>query len=340
MSSTPHHHQQLESHAHTHGAIAPEIVTSERGIWAVKWSFIGLLLTAVLQVGVVWISGSVALLADTIHNLGDAATTVPLWVAFALARWQPNQHFTYGYRRVEDLAGLVIVGIIFLSMVVTGYESIERLIHPQEIEYLGAVMVAAVIGFLGNETVARFRLKVGQEIGSAALVADGYHARVDGLTSLSVFLGAALSGLGYPVADPLIGLFITLVIARIVIESAQTIFTRLLDGVAPEVTATLQHAASHVPEVLVVRTVKARWTGHKLQAEIIVAVNPELSVAATQVITTRVREQLHHHLSSLAEVFVGVEPFYREAQEQNDLSPTPYLSEYQPHPDPSFVISQ
>jgi cation diffusion facilitator family transporter len=308
MANIHFHHHHTEGHTHTHGAIAPEIVTSQRGIWAVKWSFVGLLITAVLQVGVVLISSSVALLADTIHNLGDAATAVPLWVAFALARWKPNQRFTYGYRRVEDLAGVVIVGIILLSAVVTGYESIERFIHPQKIQYLGAVMVAAVIGFLGNEAVAQFRLKIGKEIGSAALVADGYHARVDGLTSLSVFLGAALTGLGYPLADPIIGLLITLAIVRIVIESAQTIFTRLLDGVEPEAITAIHHAANHVPEVLAVRDVKARWTGHRLQAELTIAVNPEISVVEAQAIATAVREELHHHLSYLAAATVCVEP--------------------------------
>lgn len=309
MSHSHLNHHLLQSHTHIHGAIAPEIATCERGIWAVKWSFIGLLLTAGLQVGVVFVSSSVALLADAIHNLSDAATAVPLWVAFALARWKPDRHFTYGYRRVEDLAGVAIVCIILFSAVVTGYESIERFLHPQRIEYLRAVMVAAVIGYLGNEAVARFRLKVGQEIDSAALVADGYHARVDGLTSLSVFFGAALNGLGYPLADPILGLLISVAIARIALESAQMVFTRLLDGVEPEVIEAIRHAANHVPEVLEVRAVKARWTGHRLQAEIAIAVYPELSVVEAQAIATAVRKQLYHHLSYLAEAAVCTEPF-------------------------------
>lgn len=307
-----HTHNDREHHPHTHGAIAPEILTSERGIWAVKWSFVGLLITAGLQLGVVLLSGSVALLADTIHNLGDAATAVPLWIAFVLGQWKPDRRFTYGYRRVEDLAGVAIVGIILLSAIVTGYESIQRLLHPQKIEYLGAVTIAAVIGFLGNEAVARFRLKVGQEIGSAALVADGYHARVDGLTSLSVLFGAVLTGLGYPLADPIVGLLITLTIARIVMESAQTIFTRLLDGVEPEAIEAIRHATNHVPQVLEVKNVKARWTGHWLQAEIAVAVNPELSVKEAQAIAQEIRSQLHHHVSYLAEATVCVEPVLLE----------------------------
>jgi len=307
-----HTHNHHDHHPHTHGAIAPEILTSERGIWAVKWSFVGLLITALLQLGVVLLSGSVALLADTIHNLGDAATAVPLWIAFVLGQRKPDRRFTYGYRRVEDLAGVAIVGIILLSAILTGYESIQRLLHPQKIEYLGAVTIAAVIGFLGNEAVARFRLKVGQEIGSAALVADGYHARVDGLTSLSVLFGAVLTGLGYPLADPIVGLLITLTIAGIVMESAQTIFTRLLDGVEPEAIEAIRHATNHVPQVLEVKNVKARWTGHWLQAEIAVAVNPELSVLEAQAIAQAVREQLHHHVPYLAEATVCVEPVLLE----------------------------
>lgn len=319
MVSNALHHHHHDRHTHTHGAISPEIVTSERGIWAVKRSFIGLLLTASLQVGVVILSGSVALLADTIHNLGDAATAMPLWIAFSLAQWQPNQRFTYGYRRVEDLAGVAIVAIILLSAAITGYEAIERFIHPQEITHLTAVMVAAAIGFLGNEAVARFRLKVGQEIGSAALVADGYHARIDSFTSLSVLLGAALTGLGFPLADPIVGLLITVAIARIVFQSAQTIFTRLLDGVEPEVIADLRHAISHVVEVLEVRSIKARWTGHRLQAEITIAVQPELSLVEAQKIATSVRSQLHHHLSYLVEATVCVEPLAIEGFAESSL---------------------
>ncbi|ELR96420.1 cation diffusion facilitator family transporter [Gloeocapsa sp. PCC 73106] len=297
------------SHAHTHSVINPEIVASERGIWAVKWSFIGLMVTALLQMGIVLISGSVALLADSIHNLGDAATAIPLWVAFVLAQWKPNQRFTYGYRRVEDLAGVVIIGIILLSALVTGYESIERFLHPQPISYLGSVMVAAIIGFLGNEAVARFRLKIGQEINSAALVADGYHARIDSLTSLSVFFGAALTGLGYPLADPLVGLLITIAIARIFIKSAQTVLTRLLDGVEAEVIEAIYHALDHVPEILEVRRVKARWTGHFLQTEIAIAVNPELSLVEADAIALDVVKKLRDHTSYLAEPTVSVEPY-------------------------------
>src|SRR5215213_6976847 len=197
----PHGHGE---YGHTHGAVDPTIATSERGIWAIKWSFVGLMATALLQLVVVLMSGSVALLSDTIHNFGDAATAVPLGIAFALTRLGVSRRFTFGYGRVEDLAGVIIV----FSAVVAGYQAIERIINPQPIGMLWAVAVASVLGFVGNEAVAVFRIRVGREIGSAALVADGYHARTDGWTSLAVLLGAMAVWLGYPRAEPIVGLLI------------------------------------------------------------------------------------------------------------------------------------
>lgn len=179
---------------HHHGALDPAITTSERGTWAVKWSFVGLLATALFQLVVVRLSGSVALLADTVHNLGDAASAVPLGIAFALSRWKPNKRFTYGYGRVEDLAGMSVVALVALSAAVAGYEAVQRLLHPHAVGYLWAVAAASVVGFLGNEAVALFRIRVGREISSAALIADGYHARVDGLTSLGCCSGPSACG--------------------------------------------------------------------------------------------------------------------------------------------------
>src|SRR2546428_11690327 len=202
MSAVSHTHFHSEAdhshHDHTHGTIDPELLTTERGIWAVKWSLVGLTATAVFQLLIVIFSGSVALLADTIHNIADAATAIPLWIAFSLARRQPSRRFTYGYGRVEDLAGVVIVLTILFSAVVAGYESINRFLHAQAVKYLWAVAVASIIGFAGNELVAIFRIRVGKQINSAALVADGYHARVDGLTSLAVLFSALGVSFGYP----------------------------------------------------------------------------------------------------------------------------------------------
>jgi|YNPNPStandDraft_1061719.scaffolds.fasta_scaffold04598_2 cation diffusion facilitator family transporter len=314
-----HHAASPHGHGHTHGAVDPSLFTTERGIWAVQWSFVGLMITALAQAGIVWLSGSVALLADTIHNIGDASTAIPLWIAFALARRPPNRRFTYGYGRVEDLAGVVIVLTILFSAIVAGYESIQRLIHPRPVSYLGAVAAAALVGFLGNEAVALFRIRVGREIGSAALIADGYHARVDGLTSLAVLLGAIGVWLGYPLADPLIGLVITVAILRIVWDSAISVFGRLLDGVDPEVIEEIEHAAAHVPGVQEVAEVRVRWIGHRLYAELNVAVAPHLTVAEGHAIATEVRHQLLHHLRYLSNALVHVDPVHASGERHHSI---------------------
>lgn len=305
-----HHHQSHhhDDHHHTHGAIDPEIVTSERGLWAVKWSFVGLAITAIAQIAVFLMSGSVALLADMIHNIGDAMTSIPLAVAFLLSRVKPNQRFAYGYGRAEDLAGVAIVGIVLLSALVTGYESIDRFLHPQPLTHLGALAAAAVIGFVGNELVALFRIQVGREINSAALVADGLHARADGLVSLAVLVSAIGVSLGYTWADPAIGLCITIVLLKIVWESGQTIFSRLLDGIEPEVIATIQHAIEQVSEVDAVKQIRARWLGHRLYVELAIVVSPTLSIAAGQAIANRVEVCLRSHISYLATATIQVLP--------------------------------
>ena len=312
----PHEHGD---HGHTHGAVDPSLTTSERGIWAVKWSFVGLFITALLQLVVVLLSGSVALLSDTIHNFGDAATAVPLWLAFALTRLGTSRRFPFGYGRVEDLAGVIVVLIILFSAVVAGYQAIERLLHPEPIGLLWAVAVAAVIGFIGNEAVAVFRIRVGREIGSAALVADGYHARTDGWTSLAVLLGAAGVWLGYPLADPIVGLIIAAAILVIVWQSGKTIFIRLLDGVEPKVIDEIRHAASHVSGVEDVAEVRARWLGHRLRAEVNVAVSPELSVAEGHAIAREVNHRLLHELRYLDLAVIHVDPVQEAGEEHHRI---------------------
>lgn len=307
----PHDHRE----GHRHGTIDPAITTTERGLWAIKWSFVGLLVTALFQLVVVWLSGSVALLADTVHNFADAATAVPLGIAFALSRWKPNKRFTYGYGRAEDLAGMSIVAIIALSAAFAGYEAVQRLLHPQPVGYLWAVVAASVVGFLGNEAVALFRIRVGKEIHSAALIADGYHARVDGLTSLAVLFGAAGVWLGYPLADPIVGLLITLAIVQIVWQSGKAVFTRALDGVEPKTIDEIRHAAGHTSGVERVSDVRARWLGHRLHAELSVAVAAQLSVAEAHAIAKEVRHELLHHLAYLSSVIVHVDPSAEPGEE-------------------------
>jgi cation diffusion facilitator family transporter len=304
----PHAEDHGHSHGHSHGVIDPAIASTARGVWALKWSFIGLLATALVQVAIVSLSGSVALLADTIHNFADAATAIPLWIAFALARLKPGRRFSYGYGRVEDLAGVAIVLIILFSALVAGYQSLLRLIRPEPMAYLWAVMAASVLGFLGNEAVALFRIKVGHEIGSAALVADGYHARADGLASLAVLGGAVGAWLGYPLADPIVGMLITLVIFSLAWQSALAIFTRMLDGVEPGVLEAIGHLAHHVPGVHEVADVRARWSGHRLQVELNVAVDAALNVTEGHSIAKEVSHYLLHHVPHVSRVTVHVDP--------------------------------
>jgi cation diffusion facilitator family transporter len=303
-----HHHAHSHGHDHSHGVIDPAIVTNERGLWAVKWSFAALAVTAVLQLFVVVLSGSVALLADTIHNFADATTAIPLAIAFLFARKRPSARFTFGYGRVEDLAGVAVVLTILGSAIVAGYESMQRFLHPQDVSYLWAVIAASIVGFLGNEAVAIFRIRVGREIQSAALIADGYHARIDGWTSLAVLFGALGVWLGYPLADPIIGLVITAAIFGIVIQSAKSIFMRMLDGAEPQVVEQIRHAAAHVPEVKEVSEVRARWLGHRLHAEINIAVNPQMTIAQAHAVATEVRHQLLHRMNHLSLVVIHVDP--------------------------------
>ena len=296
------------SHGHSHGAVDGEILASDRGIWATKISLAALLATAIVQLVIVWLTGSVALLADTSHNFGDAATALPPWAAFTLSRRPATQRFNYGYGRAEDLAGLLFVLSILATGIFAAYESIKRLGDPPEIDYLWIVALAAVIGFAGNEAVALFRMKVGREIGSAALIADGHHARVDGLTSLAVLFGAAGVWLGYPLADPIVGLVISAAILRIVVETAKSVFSRLLDGVEPEGPDEVRKVAEVTDGVRGVAEVRVRWLGHKVVAEVNIAVDSDLSVGAGHDIAEDVHHKLLHSLKYLSNATVHVDP--------------------------------
>ncbi len=296
------------AHGHVHGTIDPSITASDRGLWAVKWSFVGLFITTLIQIVIFYFSGSIALLADAIHNLGDGCTAVPLGIAFILGKRKPSKRFTYGYGRVEDLAGLVVVLTILASAAFAGYESIHRFFHPKPVGYLWAVAIGSIVGFIGNETVAVFRIKVGKEMGSAALIADGYHARTDGIASLAVLVSAAGVYLGYPLADPIIGILMTILILRIVWESAAAVFTRILDGVDPDVPDKIKAQAKQTKGVEDVSEVRVRWLGHRMHAELNVAVAEGLSVEQGHDIANSVRHELLHNLQFLSGVTIHVDP--------------------------------
>ncbi|MCI0695727.1 cation diffusion facilitator family transporter [candidate division KSB1 bacterium] len=296
------------THSHSHIAIDPGILSTRRGVWALKISLAGLGLTAVFQVIIVAISGSAGLLADTIHNFADAFTSLPLWFAFYLRRRPANRRFTYGYGRAEDVAGIVIVLVIFSSAMLVGYESYRKLIGGEAPQNLSWVMVAGVIGFLGNEAVAQFRIKVGKEIGSAALVADGRHSRIDGFTSLAVLLGALGVKLGFPAADPIVGLLITLAIFGIVLQAGREVFSRVMDSVDPHMIDEIERVASGVEEAKSVHDVRARWLGHEIHVELSIGVDRKLSVDDGHHIATHVQHELLHHIPHLHKVTIHVDP--------------------------------
>ncbi len=320
-------HAQGESHDHDHGTgvlawlkhtfahshdahekVDTAMETNERGIWVLKLSLAGLGATALFQVVIVFFSGSTALLADTIHNFGDAATSIPLWIAFALQRRARSRRFTYGFGRTEDIAGVIIVGLIFFSACVAGYESIRKLIDPQPVTHLGWVAAAAVIGFLGNEAVAIFRIRVGKEIGSAALIADGQHSRVDGFTSLAVLVGAAGVWFGVPILDPLVGLVITVAILFIVKDAARAVFLRLLDGVEPAILTKVEDLPLQVDGVQGVHEVRARWLGHRVHADLHLTVDRRLSVAEAHAIVDRGQRELAEHVPAFGGATIHVCP--------------------------------
>jgi cation diffusion facilitator family transporter len=296
---------------HHHGVedtVDRALETSHRGVRAVKVSLLALAATASFQLVVVLVSGSVALLADTIHNFADALTAVPLWIAFVVGRRAANRSYTYGYGRAEDLAGIFVIVMIALSAAVAAWESVQRLFQPQLITNVGWVVVAGIVGFLGNEAVAIYRIRIGTEIGSAALVADGHHARTDGLTSLGVVLGAVGVLLGFPLADPLVGLVITLAILFVLRGAARQIFHRLMDAVDPELTTSAERVLAATTGVEGEPHVRIRWVGHELWADAELTVDCDRSLSEAHEIAERAQHDLLHELPKLARVTVHVDP--------------------------------
>ncbi|GII56149.1 cation efflux system protein [Planotetraspora thailandica] len=298
---TPHSHDSADR---TDSAFE----SSSRGLRVLGVSFGVLVAAAAVQAVIVAMSGSVALLGDSLHNVADALTAVPLAIAFSVGRRRATRRFTYGYGRAEDLAGILIVAIIAISAALAGYAAITRLVHPQDVRALGWVAVAAMVGFLANEWVARYRIKVGREIGSAALVADGLHARADGFTSLAVLLGAAGSALGFPIADPIVGLLITVAILYVLRDAAREIGRRLMDAVDPDLIDEAEHIVASTPGVLGVGSIRLRWIGHALHAEVEIMVGHELSLVDAHAVAVETEHRLIHRLSRLRGATVHADP--------------------------------
>ena len=281
---------------------------SDWGIRATKISLVVLMVTALVQGVIALLSGSAALLADTLHNFGDAFTAIPLWIAFRLSRRPPNRQYTHGYHRSEDLAGLIILLFIFISAAVAGWESIHKLIQGERPQHVVWAMGAALLGLIGNEAVAHYRIKVGKQIGSAALVADGQHARADGLTSLGAFLGLLGAFFGLAWADPIAGLVITGAIAYILWEVGRDLIKRMMDAIDPEIVHEIEHLSLSVPGVVAAHDILARWLGHRIVGELHLGLPGELTLYQAHELAEKVRHKLLHEIPNLADVIVHTDP--------------------------------
>jgi cation diffusion facilitator family transporter len=298
---TPHSHEAMDK-------VDSALETSREGLRTL-WISLGILgVTTVIQAVIVAVSGSVALLGDTIHNAADALTAVPLGIAFLLGRKAATRRYTYGYGRAEDLAGIAIVLTIAASSALAAYEAIDRLLNPRDVTHLWAVAIAAVAGFIGNEWVARIRIRTGRRIGSAALVADGLHARTDGFTSLAVLLGAGGVAIGWRWADPVIGLLITAAIVLVLKDAAREVYRRLMDSVDPQLVQTAETALRTVDGVQDVGQVRMRWIGHALRAETDIVVDPHLTVEAAHTIAAEAEHALIHAVPRLTAATVHTDP--------------------------------
>lgn len=297
---TPHSHDSADRIDHA-------LTRDRAGIRAVQISLVILGVTAVVQLLIVLASGSVALAADTVHNFSDALTAIPLWIAFALGSRSATRRFTYGFGRVEDLAGLFVLAMIAISAIIACVEAVRRLIHPVELAHLGWVALAGVVGFIGNEAVAVYRIRVGRRIGSAALVADGLHARTDGLTSLAVVIGALGVWSGFPLADPIVGLVISAAIFGVLWTAAREVFRRLLDGVDPSIIDDAERVLADAG-LGRVHSLKMRWVGHRLHADVELDVDANLSLAQAHSVAHDAQSVLTQRIPHLTSALVHAYP--------------------------------
>jgi cation diffusion facilitator family transporter len=302
-------HHVLRPHSHEAADQVDAVMEGSAEGMRVLWISLGVLgLTALIQAVVTVLSGSVALLGDTLHNAADALTALPLGVAFIMGRRPPTRRYTYGFGRAEDLAGIAIVLAIGASCALAAYAAITRLIHPRHVSDLIAVAAAALAGFAGNELAARYRIRTGRKIGSAALVADGLHARTDGLTSLAVLLGAGGVALGWDWADPVVGLLITAAILAVLRQAAREIYRRLMDAVDPALVDQAESTLRDTPGVLDVGQVRLRWIGHQIRAECEVVVRPDITAAQAHQVTVGAEHALLHAIRRLAAALVHADP--------------------------------
>ncbi|MBL8160354.1 MAG: cation transporter [Anaerolineae bacterium] len=304
------------AHTHDHGEIVRSVSPEDNNL-AIRTVWLALLAlgaTTVIQVFIVVASGSVALLADTVHNLGDALNSIPLLIAFYLARRAANRRYTYGFNRAEDIAGILIVVSIAFSAAYILWESVQKLINPQPLTNLPWVAAAAIVGFIGNEIVALLQIRVGRKIGSEAMIADGLHARTDGLTSLAVLVAVAGAALGFPIVDPLVGLLIGITIVFITRDAAIAVWYRLMDAVDPRMVEQVEKSIREHHEVRAIQRLQMRWLGHQLYVEGVLELDPALSFAQSAEIADHVRHHLHHILPRMSKATISAVPWDADAR--------------------------
>lgn len=347
-----HHHSEEHGHEHTHkegekgllgllkhyfkphshdstDSIDNALKGSSEGIKAVKVSLFGLGLTAIIQLVIALMSGSVALLADTVHNFADATTAIPLYFAFSLGKKPANKRYTYGFGRAEDLAGIFIVGLLIFSTSFALWQSVSKLFNPQPITHLLFVALGSIMGFLGNEWVAHYRIKAGQKIGSNALIADGYHARTDGLASLSVLLVAIGTYFGFHLVDPIIGILVNILIFFTIKEVAKQVWYRLMDAVDPELVHTMEHAALDTKGVEKISNIKLRWVGHNLQAESSITVDCELPISKAHEIAEEAEHNILHAIPKLSSMSIHIDPCSHNGQKIHQKTAHHYIAQLQ-----------
>jgi cation diffusion facilitator family transporter len=308
---------------HSHDAgdkVDAQLTASAEGMRALKISLGGLGVTALFQLVIVAISGSVALLADTVHNFSDALTAVPIGIAFVVGRRAADRRYTYGYGRAEDIAGLFVLLTMLGSALLAAYEAIDRFINPRDLDNLGWVAIAGLVGFVGNEWVAVYRIRVGRRIGSAALVADGLHARTDGLTSLAVLIGAAGVAAGWRTADPIMGLVISAAIFGVLRQAAREVLGRMMDRVDEGTVSDAERAINSLAGVAGIDRLRLRWVGHELLAEVDVRADPALDLGSAHALAERLRHRLLHDIRRLADATIHVGPDVPDAEAHGETA--------------------
>ncbi len=295
-------------HGHEHGQVNAELYNNKIGLRAVQISTAGMLFVSIIQFIIAMIGGSAGLFADALHNSGDVLTTVALWIAFSLSTRAANQRYTYGYYRSEDLAGIFIVLVIIASAAASAVESIIKLTSGTTPTQIYLSMVAAVVGIIGNEALAQYKISVGKRINSVPLIADGQHSRIDGLTSLAALVGLIGVALGARIADPIAGLVITIVIMTVVYSTAKSVLQRLLDAVDPHIVPSIYELASGVPAVEEVNDIRARWVGHTLHVSLNIEVEATMTLAQAHDIAEEVRHRLFHAIKGLSDAIIHTDP--------------------------------